>query len=78
MNNLNNLHVFLLLMQTRSTQRCAAKLGRSQSYVSKVLAQLREELADPLFLRESTGLVPTDYANAIEPKIRIALEQIDS
>ncbi|EIV8619353.1 LysR family transcriptional regulator [Vibrio vulnificus] len=78
MNNLNNLHVFLLLMQTRSTQRCAKKLGRSQSYVSKVLAQLRDELADPLFLRESTGLVPTDYANVIEPKIRIALEQIDS
>ncbi|MGF1721985.1 LysR family transcriptional regulator [Vibrio kyushuensis] len=76
MNDLNALHVFLALMHTRSTQRAATKLGRSQSYVSKVLAQLREDLGDPLFLRNSMGLVPTSYAESIEPKVRNALEQL--
>ncbi|WGV98548.1 LysR family transcriptional regulator [Vibrio sp. YMD68] len=76
MNDLNTLHVFLALMQTRSTQRAATKLGRSQSYVSKVLSQLREDLGDPLFLRNSMGLVPTSYAESIEPKVRNALEQL--
>ncbi|MBW3696020.1 LysR family transcriptional regulator [Vibrio sp. T187] len=77
MNDLNALHVFLALMQTRSTQRAAVKIGRSQSYVSKVLAQLREELNDPLFLREASGLAPSDYAQSIEPKVRAALAQLD-
>ncbi|USD43593.1 LysR family transcriptional regulator [Vibrio sp. SCSIO 43135] len=77
MNDLNALHVFLALMQTRSTQKAAKKIGRSQSYVSKVLAQLREDLADPLFLREVSGLVPTNYAESIEPKVRNALDQLD-
>lgn len=77
MHDLNALHVFLSLMQTHSTQRAAQKLGRSQSYVSKVLAQLREDLGDPLFVREASGLVPTDYALAIEPKLKNALDQLD-
>jgi hypothetical protein len=63
-------------MQTHSTQRAATKLGRSQSYVSKVLAQLREELDDQLFLRSADGLAPTEYAIAIEPKVKAALEQV--
>ncbi|MFM2586728.1 LysR family transcriptional regulator [Vibrio sp. TBV020] len=77
MHDLNALHVFLALMQARTTQRAAQKIGRSQSYVSKVLAQLREDLSDPLFIREAGGLVPTDYALAIEPKVKLALEQLD-
>ncbi|KHT51814.1 LysR family transcriptional regulator [Vibrio sinaloensis] len=77
MHDLNALHVLVTLLNTRSTQRAAKKLGRSQSYVSKVLAQLREELDDPLFVRDSSGLMPTDYALSIEPRIKNALEQLD-
>ncbi|MCJ8295037.1 MAG: LysR family transcriptional regulator [Colwellia sp.] len=33
-----------------STQKAALKLNRSQSYVSKVLAKLRDDLGEPLFL----------------------------
>ncbi len=74
---LNNLHVFIALMQTHSTQRAAKKLGRSQSYVSKVLAQLREDLDDPLFVRSAEGLSPTSYAVSIYPKLQTALEQVN-
>ncbi|MGD8171671.1 LysR family transcriptional regulator [Vibrio sp. TRT 21S02] len=76
MKDLNALHVFISLMDTRSTQRAAQKLGRSQSYVSKTLAQLRDDLNDPLFVRSQTQLVPTSYAMAIESKLRGALEQV--
>ncbi|MDV5168703.1 LysR family transcriptional regulator [Photobacterium rosenbergii] len=77
MNDLNALHVFLALMQTHSTTRAARKLGRSQSYVSKVLAQLREDLDDPLFVRTAEGLTPTSYAVSIEPRLRSALDQVN-
>ncbi|MGR5141006.1 LysR family transcriptional regulator [Photobacterium sp. DNB23_23_1] len=76
MNDLNALHVFIALMQTHSTTRAAQKLGRSQSYVSKVLALLREDLNDPLFVRSAEGLSPTSYAVSIEPRLRVALEQV--
>ncbi len=77
MENLNSLRVFLALIQTKSTKRAAVRLGRSQSHVSKVLAQLREELDDPLFVRCAEGLLPTAYSLSIEPKLQAALEQLN-
>ncbi|WP_112479538.1 LysR family transcriptional regulator [Vibrio variabilis] len=76
MNDLNALRVFLTIMETGSTSKAGLALGRSQSYVSKVLAQLRDELDDPLFIRNAQGLTPTSYAITIEPKIKHALNQI--
>lgn len=77
MKDLNALHVFIALYQTGSTQRAATRLGRSQSYVSKVLAQLREELGDPLFVRTSINMSPTSYANEIAPKLLEALQLVN-
>ncbi|WP_144207566.1 LysR family transcriptional regulator [Shewanella donghaensis] len=74
--DLNALNVFVTLYRSGSTQKAAKQLGRSQSFVSKVLAQLREELNDPLFVRTANGLQPTSYADKIAPKIHNALEQI--
>ncbi|WP_163133090.1 LysR family transcriptional regulator [Agarivorans sp. Alg241-V36] len=76
MTDYNALRVFLELMQSRSTSKAAKKLGRSQSYVSKVLAQLRNDLNDPLFIRGADGLSATAYANAIAPKLKLAFEQV--
>jgi hypothetical protein len=76
MKDYNALQVFLILMQTHSTKRTAQRLGRSQSYVSKVLAQLRESLDDQLFIRSADGLMPTTYAMNIEPKLQEAFDQI--
>lgn len=74
--NLNALTVFLTLYHSGSTQKAALKLARSQSYVSKVLAHLREDLDDPLFIRTSSGLEPTSYAKVIAPKIKEAMEMM--
>ncbi|MDA7747114.1 LysR family transcriptional regulator [Psychromonas sp.] len=77
MKDLNALHVFVALYQTGSTLRAATRLGRSQSYVSKVLAQLREELNDPLFVRTSNSLEATNYADEIAPKLQEALNLVN-
>ncbi|CAM3961032.1 LysR family transcriptional regulator [Vibrio neonatus] len=67
------LDMFLLLMETRSTSAAAKRSGFSQSYVSKILGQLREDLDDPLFIRDENGFSPTAYAIEIEPRVREAL-----
>ena len=74
--DLNALQVFMVLMKTHSTQETANQIGRSQSFVSKVLQQLREDLDDPLFTRNANGLTPTAYSLEIYPKISAALEQM--
>ncbi|MCW3171934.1 LysR family transcriptional regulator [Shewanella subflava] len=74
--DLNALNIFVTLFKTGSTLRAAAKLNRSQSFVSKILAQLKEDLGDPLFIRTASGLQPTSYAIQIAPKLQNAIEQI--
>ncbi|MCM2678154.1 LysR family transcriptional regulator [Echinimonas agarilytica] len=76
--DLNNLNVFIALFETGSTQRAALQLGRSQSYVSKTLAQLREDLDDSLFIRSANGLEPTTYAKRIAPKLKLAIASVES
>lgn len=76
--DLNSLSLFLTLYQEGSTQRAALKLKRSQSFVSKALAQLRDDLSDPLFVRTAKGLEPTSYASNIAPKVKEALALMHS
>lgn len=75
--DLNNLPVFVAIYTTGSTQKAARFLNRSQSYVSKCLAKLREELHDPLFVRTAAGLEPTSYSQDIAPKLRRALMNLN-
>ncbi|RKF19695.1 LysR family transcriptional regulator [Alginatibacterium sediminis] len=75
--DLNNLPVFVAIYTTGSTQKAARFLNRSQSYVSKSLARLREELQDPLFVRTAAGMEPTSYSHDIAPKLRKALMNLN-
>lgn len=76
--DLNSLSVFITLYYAGSTQKAALKLNRSQSYVSKVLSKLRDDMGDPLFVRTATGLEPTSYASKIAPKVKEALALMNS
>lgn len=76
--DLNSLSVFITLYHAGSTQKAAFKLNRSQSYVSKVLSKLRDELGDQLFIRSAAGLEPTTYAKNIAPKLKEALAMMHS
>ncbi|GAB7228955.1 LysR family transcriptional regulator [Vibrio rotiferianus] len=76
-NDMNLLICLYVLLQERSVSRTAEKLFLSQSAVSKQLTKLRQEFDDPLFERESKGLLPTPKALALESKLQQILMQID-
>ncbi|MCX6119683.1 MAG: LysR family transcriptional regulator, partial [Proteobacteria bacterium] len=68
--DLNLLKIFLLLMEVRNISHAAKRLNLTQPAVSKSLSKLREEFSDPLFMRASTGIIPTEKAVLMEEQIR--------
>jgi DNA-binding transcriptional LysR family regulator len=63
--DLNLLPIVVALYDELSVSRAARQLGMSQPAVSKALRRLRETFGDTLFVRGSSGLVPTPRAHAI-------------
>ena len=74
--DLNLLRVFSALMRERSTTLAGVRLGVSQSSVSHALRRLREQCADPLFVRTGEGMQPTAFALALAEPIDRAVELI--
>ncbi|TKB48716.1 LysR family transcriptional regulator [Ferrimonas sediminicola] len=75
--DLNLLRILLTLLEELSVSRTAEKLCLTQSAVSKQLARLRQQLADPLFIRHPKGLTPTPRARSLEPQVRTWLAMAD-
>jgi len=67
--DLNLLVLFEAVMRDRNVGRAAARLNLSPSAVSHGLGRLRLLLGDPLFLRTPRGVVPTDRAQDLAPRI---------
>lgn len=76
--DLNLLHVFIVLWDTRSVSRASEALAITQPAVSHALKRLRERLGDPLFVASRSGLVATPRAVALELPVREALDRIRS
>lgn len=74
--DLNLLVAFDALVTERSVTRAASKLCIGQPAMSHSLARLREILADQILLREGSGMVVTERAQLIAPKIRRLLQDI--
>lgn len=74
--DLNLFRVFEAIYHERNLTRAAAQLHLSQSAVSHALARLREQVGDPLFVRQGRGVVATPRAERIAPGIRSALESL--
>jgi DNA-binding transcriptional LysR family regulator len=74
--DLNLLVAFDALMLERNVTRAAARLGLSQSAMSKALNRLRDMFEDPLFVRSSRGMQPTPRASSLVAPIRSALADI--
>ncbi|WP_375748248.1 LysR family transcriptional regulator [Vibrio sp. HN007] len=73
----NSLKVLLVLLTEKNTSKAAEILGTSQSRVSRTLAKLREQLDDPLLVRESKGMKLTPRGESLSkqlPQIMAALE----
>ena len=72
--DLNLLVVFDAILLEGNLTRAADRVGMSQPAVSNALARLRLAVGDPLFLRRSHGMEPTDRARRLAGPVRLALE----
>jgi len=67
--NVSHLVVFHSLMQTGNVTATASELHMSQPAVSRALAHLRTMFDDPLFVRAPGGVVPTERARLLSPRV---------
>jgi len=73
-----NLLVYLdALLRERNVTRAANQLNLSQPAMSNGLRRLRELFDDPLLVRTSEGMTPTERALELEPVIRDVLTSIE-
>ncbi|MGE0788177.1 MAG: LysR family transcriptional regulator [Sandaracinaceae bacterium] len=66
------------LLRERHVTRAARSIGLSQSAASHALARLRALFDDPLLVRTSSGMVPTERAEALERPLREALAGLEA
>lgn len=73
-----NLLVYLdALLRERNVTQAANKLNLSQPAMSNGLRRLRELFGDPLLVRTSEGMTPTERALELEPVVREVLASIE-
>lgn len=73
-----NLLVYLdVLLREKSVTKAAGQLGISQPAMSNGLKRLRDLFDDPLLIRTSEGMTPTERAQELGPIIRDVLTVID-
>ena len=73
-----NLLVYLdVLLRERNVTKAADHLGLSQPALSNSLRRLRTLFDDPLLVRTSEGMTPTERAQQLQPIIRDVLSKID-
>ncbi|MEM6580352.1 MAG: LysR family transcriptional regulator [Pseudomonadota bacterium] len=73
-----NLLVYLdALLRERNVTQAANQLNLSQPAMSNGLRRLRDLFDDPLLVRTSEGMTPTERALELEPIVRDVLSQID-
>lgn len=76
--DLNLFRVFAAIYQEKNLTRAAEMLFISQSAMSHALARLRENLNDPLFVRDGYGVSPTPLANRLWPDIEKSLNLLQT
>lgn len=73
-----NLLVYLdVLLRERNVTRAAESLGISQPAMSNGLRRLRKLFSDPLLVRTSSGMSPTERAESLRPMIREVVASIE-
>jgi DNA-binding transcriptional LysR family regulator len=75
--DLNLLVIFDLLWAERSVSRAARRVHRTQSAVSLALDRLRAAFNDPLFVWNGREMQPTARAEALAPRIRAIVNQVN-
>lgn len=67
--DLKQLRVFQALIQQQNASKAASQLGLTQQAVSEHLKKLRDVFDDRLFLRKTTGFVPTPFAENLSTSV---------
>jgi len=75
--DLNLLQYLDVLLRERSVTRAANQLSLSQPAMSNGLRRLRVMFDDPLLVRTSNGMTPTERALELQPLIREVLARVD-
>jgi DNA-binding transcriptional LysR family regulator len=74
-----NLMVYLdVLLRVGSVTKSAQQLGITQPAMSNGLKRLRDLFNDPLLVRTSEGMTPTERALELQPQIRKALSELEA
>jgi DNA-binding transcriptional LysR family regulator len=74
---LSDLRVLSTLLREHSITRTAELMGTTQPAVSKVLADLRRQFSDPLFVRNGRAMQPTAKALDVAGRLRVLLDAAD-
>lgn len=69
--------VLCAIYEAGSVSRAADALCLTQPAVSHALGRLRREVADPLFVRTATGVVPTPQASQLYLRFREAIRLVE-
>jgi DNA-binding transcriptional LysR family regulator len=75
---LGDLSAFLMVAETRSFTRAAARLGTSQSALSHTVRRLEERLGVRLFNRTTRSVAPTEAGERLIRTVGPRLEEIDA
>lgn len=74
-----NLLVYLdVLLREKNVTRAADQLSITQPAMSNGLKRLRELFSDPLLVRTSEGMMPTERALELQPVVRDVLAKLES
>jgi DNA-binding transcriptional LysR family regulator len=76
--DLNLLAIFVGISEELNLSRASSRLGLSQPALSHALSRLREQFADPLFVRAQRGLVATPRVAVLLPQIRALLASAEN
>lgn len=72
--DLNLLKAFNALYEERNVTRAGTAIGLAQPSMSNALNRLRHLFADELFVRTPQGMVPTERAKLLAPKVASVLD----
>ncbi len=75
--DLNLLVYFSVLLREGNVTKAAEHLGLSQPAMSNGLRRLRKMFNDPILVRTSSGMMPTDKAKELQPLVANVLSQVE-
>ncbi|MBD2809719.1 LysR family transcriptional regulator [Xenorhabdus sp. Vera] len=78
MNNYKLLPPLVSILQTLNLTESAKQLGVTQSAMSKILNQLREDFHDKIIVRESNKFILTQKGEKLKAQLPILMRQIDN